>query len=81
MILETYEGPLGKRKQKLLKSLSNYEHEAAFKQVRKKRHKGTGEWLFQTAEFEKWNNDTRSSVFWCSGKRKDNNVSSWAALF
>lgn len=45
--------PLGKRKRKLLTSLSNYEHDSAFKEVRKKRHKGTAEWLLQTAKFEK----------------------------
>ncbi|KAI9732361.1 MAG: hypothetical protein M1834_001568 [Cirrosporium novae-zelandiae] len=56
------------RKQKLLDSLSDYDHCTAFKQARKKCHVGTAQWLVQTSRFDRWHKETGSAVFWCSGK-------------
>ena len=47
--------------------LSNYDHLALLKQMRKKRHGTTSLWLSKTEEYKCWLNDDKSSVFWCSG--------------
>jgi hypothetical protein len=68
---------IGKRKQRLLDSLSTYNHIVAFKQARKKRHGNTAQWLTQSSEFGRWINETEVSVFWCSGKRESGSRIIW----
>lgn len=60
----------GKKKKKLLDSLSTYPHEMNFHQTRKKRHFNTATWLFSTLEFAKWKDSEAPSVFILTGKRK-----------
>lgn len=56
-----------KRKALVLDKISTYDHLAALKQARKKRHGTTSLWLSQTAEYRDWLKDPASSFFWCSG--------------
>ena len=65
-----HKSAVGKRTQRLLDSLTSYNHLAAFKQARKRRHGNTAQWLTQSPEFNQWTNEPGSSVFWCSGKRE-----------
>lgn len=50
-----------------LDTLSTYDYVATFNQARKKRHGTTGLWLSRTDEYQEWQQDPQSSVFWCSG--------------
>jgi hypothetical protein len=61
---------IGKRRQRLLDSLSTYNHNMAWKQAHSKRHGNTCQWLAQSSEFDRWMRDTGSPVLWCSGKRE-----------
>lgn len=54
----------------LLEDLSNYDYTAAFKSARSKRHNGTAEWVFSTAEFESWYGKDASAVHHLVGKSK-----------
>ena len=60
----------GTKRERLLSSLSTYNHMAPFKQARKARHGSTTAWLSDTQEFQDWLNEAESSLFWCSGIRK-----------
>lgn len=64
---QTEEHALMKRKALVLDKISTYDHLAALKQARKKRHGTTSLWLSQTAEYRDWLKDPASSFFWCSG--------------
>nr|XP_036581868.1 nacht domain protein [Colletotrichum truncatum]KAF6790425.1 nacht domain protein [Colletotrichum truncatum] len=52
----------------LLEKLSAYDHAAAFKRARSKRHNGTAEWIFNASDFKAWYNDTKSAVLHIVGK-------------
>ncbi|KAF0321790.1 nacht domain protein, partial [Colletotrichum asianum] len=52
----------------LLEDLSNYDYTAAFKSARSKRHNGTAEWVFGTAEFASWYGKDASAVLHLVGK-------------
>jgi hypothetical protein len=58
------------RRQRLLDSLSTYDYLTSLNQNRKKRYRGTSEWLFKTREFDHWLNCTDSPLLWCYGKSK-----------
>lgn len=51
-----------------LDAISTYNYLAAFQQARAKRYQETGGWIFQTAEFEQWQQLKHCSVVWLSGK-------------
>lgn len=61
---------LGKKKERLLKSLSSYDYKTAFKQACRKRYGTTCSWFCQSHEFKDWLVDTQSSSFWCYGIRE-----------
>lgn len=51
-----------------LDAISTYNHLTAFQQARAKRYQETGGWIFQTAEFEQWQQLKDRNVVWLSGK-------------
>lgn len=51
-----------------LDAISTYNYLTAFQQARAKRYQKTGGWIFQTAEFEQWQQLEHCSVVWLSGK-------------
>ncbi|KAF4332948.1 ankyrin repeat [Fusarium beomiforme] len=57
-----------KQRQQLLESLSSYDYFSPFREACKKRHCGTAQWMFSAFEFNRWKNNTNSSLLWCSGK-------------
>lgn len=61
---------LGNQRQRLLDSLSTYDHLAAYKQAARKRHGNTAQWLSRTLEMDRWLNHTGYPLLWCSGKRE-----------
>lgn len=58
------------RRQQLLDFLSTHDYVTPLKQSRRKRYSGTLDWLFETREFDRWINDSRSPLLWCTGKSK-----------
>ena len=58
----------GERRQQLLDTLSTHDYLTPFKQSRRMRHGDTTQWLFQTAEFDRWIEGTGPPLLWCSGK-------------
>ncbi|KAH0440651.1 hypothetical protein CcaCcLH18_02321 [Colletotrichum camelliae] len=52
----------------LLEKLSRYDHAAAFKSARAKRHNGTAEWVLHTLEFETWYHNNSSVILHLVGK-------------
>ncbi|WYZ38176.1 hypothetical protein EsH8_III_000090 [Colletotrichum jinshuiense] len=52
----------------LLTKLSTYDHAAAFKSARAKRHAGTAEWIFDTEEFQTWRAHEGSAILHITGK-------------
>lgn len=58
-----------KRKTQALDSLSTYDYQKTYKQIRKECIRGTSEWILGTSEFEIWKEGTPKGL-WCSGKCK-----------
>ncbi|KAF4879375.1 Vegetative incompatibility protein HET-E-1 [Colletotrichum siamense] len=54
--------------QSLLKKLSPFDHESAYRNARSKRHKGTAEWVFRTEQFQDWLCNDSSNVLNIAGK-------------
>lgn len=54
----------------LLDKLSNYNYRSTFSQACRKRHQGTGQWLFDCPEFQKWEQADVSCGLWVHGIRK-----------
>ncbi|KAE9376058.1 ankyrin [Stipitochalara longipes BDJ] len=52
--------------EKILRSLSDMDFEIVQKEIRSKRLRGTGEWIFKEPTFDKWLNGD-ISVLWCPG--------------
>lgn len=50
-----------------MEKISTYDHLAALKQARKKRHGTTSLWLSRTEVYRDWLKESGSSFFWCSG--------------
>lgn len=56
-----------KRKMKALDSLSTYDYQKTYRQIRKECVPGTSTWIVQDARFRKWKEGTQQGL-WCSGK-------------
>ncbi|KAI8244437.1 Vegetative incompatibility protein HET-E-1 [Colletotrichum sp. SAR 10_96] len=54
--------------QSLLKKLSVFDYETAYKNARSKRHKGTAEWVFGMQQFQDWYENNSSTVLNVAGK-------------
>ncbi|KAL3295033.1 nacht domain protein [Colletotrichum asianum] len=54
--------------QSLLKKLSIFDYETAYKNARSKRHKGTAEWVFGMQQFQDWYENDSSTVLNVAGK-------------
>ncbi|KAF9877162.1 nacht domain protein [Colletotrichum karsti] len=52
----------------LLIKLSSYDHAAAFRKARLRRHNGTAEWVFPTQQFQNWFHSDKSSILHLTGK-------------
>jgi len=57
-------------REKFLKWISTIDFEKIHREIYAKKHKGTGDWLLQDEEFEKWLTSSTSSLLWCHGTRK-----------
>ena len=58
-----------KRKMQALDSLSTYDYQSTYKQIRKECVPGTSTWLLQDAQFKAWKEGNQKGL-WCSGKCK-----------
>ncbi|KAL8660533.1 MAG: hypothetical protein Q9202_006456 [Teloschistes flavicans] len=56
-----------KRKMKALDSLSTYDFQKTYRQIRKECVPGTSTWIVQDARFREWKEGTQQGL-WCSGK-------------
>ncbi|KAH9230136.1 hypothetical protein K456DRAFT_538196 [Colletotrichum gloeosporioides 23] len=54
--------------QSLLKKLSLFDYESAYRNARSKRHKGTAQWAFETRQFQDWYQNESSAAFNVAGK-------------
>ncbi|KAK1844748.1 nacht domain protein [Colletotrichum chrysophilum] len=54
--------------QSLLKKLSVFDYESAYRNARSKRHKGTAEWVFSTQQFHHWYQNDSTAVLNVAGK-------------
>ncbi|KAH0372470.1 hypothetical protein KCU65_g993, partial [Aureobasidium melanogenum] len=57
-----------KEREGFLRWLSPYDFHHKQNDIFKTKHEGTGDWLLQTAEFERWATDSSSQLLWCYGK-------------
>ncbi|KAL8944837.1 MAG: hypothetical protein Q9211_000444 [Gyalolechia sp. 1 TL-2023] len=55
-----------KRKLQALDSLSTYDYQSTYKQIRKECVPGTSTWILQDAQFKAWKEGTQKGL-WCSG--------------
>ncbi|RSM05159.1 hypothetical protein CEP52_006410 [Fusarium oligoseptatum] len=56
------------RRHRLLKELSSHNYTSAFNNARNKRHRGTAEWAFNTAQFQNWLTGEGPAVLHVTGK-------------
>lgn len=56
--------------ERLLDNLSDYNYKTSFSAACRKRHKGTGQWLFGCSEFQEWAVLEEPSGLWVHGIRK-----------
>ncbi|KAL8753875.1 MAG: hypothetical protein Q9199_004740 [Rusavskia elegans] len=56
-----------KRKMQALDSLSTYDYQSTYKQIRKECVPGTSTWILQDAQFKAWKEGNQKGL-WCSGK-------------
>ncbi|RSL50405.1 hypothetical protein CEP54_011945 [Fusarium duplospermum] len=56
------------RRHRLLKDLSSHNYTSAFNNARNKRHRGTAEWAFNTAQFQNWLTGEGPAVLHVTGK-------------
>ncbi|KAL0630785.1 hypothetical protein Q9L58_010363, partial [Maublancomyces gigas] len=54
-------------RQALLEKLSDYNYNSGFLEACRKRHSGTGQWLFDCSEFQEWDQADVSSGLWIHG--------------
>ena len=67
--LEIHRRKLEKRKLEALESLSTYNYQKTYNQIRKECVPGTSNWILEKLEFKTWKEGT-PKVLWCSGKCK-----------
>ncbi|KAL8830901.1 MAG: hypothetical protein Q9191_001175 [Dirinaria sp. TL-2023a] len=65
--LEIHRRRLEKRKRQVLKSLSTYNYQRTYKQIRKECVPGTSNWVLEDLAFKTWKEED-PKVLWCSGK-------------
>ena len=54
---------------KILRGLSSLDFHNKQRDVFEKHHQGTGQWLFETDEFQQWYKGGQNSTLWCPGIR------------
>ena len=67
--LKIHRRKLEKRKLEALDSLSTYNHQKTYNQIRKECVPGTSNWILENSEFKTWK-EGNPKVLWCSGKCK-----------
>ncbi|KAL9103663.1 MAG: hypothetical protein Q9163_001322 [Psora crenata] len=65
--LEIRRRKLEKKKLQALDSLSTYDYQKTYKQIRKECVPGTSSWILENLEFKTWK-EGNSKALWCSGK-------------
>ncbi|KAI4127094.1 MAG: hypothetical protein LQ338_003380 [Usnochroma carphineum] len=67
---------LRKRKQQTLDTLSTYDYQRTYKQIRKQCVPGTSNWILENPEFKMWK-EGPSKGLWCSGKLSPKDAASF----
>jgi hypothetical protein len=58
------------KRQRLLKRLSNVDHQSRHRKLCKTRHENTGTWILKAKQYLEWTSKTGSCCLWCYGIRE-----------